>query len=500
MNIYSKKQIWKRILFILALLIVGLSLWYSSILVDKISTEERERVSLWAQAIQRKAKLVNYTDKLFAKLRSEERKKVEQWLEATKRLASPDINSDFSFLSKIVQDNNTVPVILTDINRNLIANRNLDDSLEGNLPGILREISRMESMYTPLEINYYQDQKNLLFYKDSRLITELEKTFDDLQKSFISEVVRNSVSVPVLFTDSTAKKIIASGNIDSSRIQTPELSAKLIAEMSSENEPISIILKAGERNLIFYEDSWVLKQLRWYPLVQFIVVGFFILISYIMFSSARRMEQNQVWVGLAKETAHQLGTPLSSLMAWHEIIKEEKLKPELVSELGKDIERFQTITERFSKIGSKPVLEVLPIQEVIDESLAYMQSRSPKKVIYQLDCKTGATAAYNKPLFAWVFENLIRNSIDAMEGNGTLSISCLEETKWVHIDLGDTGKGIAQSKRKTVFEPGYTTKKRGWGLGLSLVKRIVEQYHEGKIVVLNSKLGEGTTFRISLPR
>jgi len=469
-------------------------------LVDRISTEERERVALWAQAIQRKAKLVNYTDRLFAKLREEERKKVEQWVEATRRLASPEMNSDFGFLSQVVQDNTTVPVILTDASRKVIAHRNLDEDIGSDPNKINAEIDLMASIYDPIEINYYQDQKNYLFYKDSRIITELEKTFKDLEESFISEIVKNSVSVPVIYTDLDAKEVIAFGNIDSSKMTASENVSEMITRMAFDNEPIPVELKEGDKHLIYYEDSWLLRQMRWYPLVQFSVVGLFILISYLMFSNARRVEQNQVWVGMAKETAHQLGTPLSSLMAWHEIIKEQNIDPKLAEELGRDIERFQTITERFSKIGSKPELSEANIQDVISETIDYMQIRSPKSIHFETFCDKEVHLPYNKALFAWVIENLMRNGIDAMEGKGQMSIRCSEEGAFVMIDVSDTGKGIPSSKRKTVFEPGFTTKKRGWGLGLSLVKRIIEQYHNGKIFVLQSKLGEGTTFRISLPK
>ncbi len=500
MNIYSKKQVWKSLLFILAMIIIGFSLWYTSVLVEKISSEERERVELWAQAIQRKAKLVNYTDRLFEKLRAEERKKVEQWLEATRRLASTDVNSDFSFLSQIVQDNTTVPVILTDANRNVIAHRNLDKGISNDKDSMKVEISRMERQYDPIEINYFQDQKNFLFYKDSRLITELEKTFEDLEKSFIAEVVKNSVSVPVLYTDGSGKEILAFGNIDSNDLLDAQAADLVLSEMSADNEPIKIELKEGDNHFIYYKDSWLLQQLKWYPLVQFIVIGFFILIAYLMFSNARKVEQNQVWVGMAKETAHQLGTPLSSLMAWHEIIKESKLDQSLVDELEKDIQRFQTITERFSKIGSKPELLENSLHNVVSDSLTYMQSRSPKQVKFEMDVEKDIQVRYNRPLFEWVIENLVRNSLDAMEGKGSISIKATKESSWIHLDLSDTGKGIAANKRKRVFEPGFTTKKRGWGLGLSLVKRIIEQYHGGKIFVLNSKPGEGSTFRISFPK
>lgn len=501
MNIYEQKLLWKRFLVIAGLVIVLSSLWYSSLLVDKIAKDERKKVELWAEAIKKKALLVNYTDKLFDKLRNEERKKVELYVEAIKRLTNPNpnINPDYTFLSKVVTNNTTVPVVLTDDQNKVKTYRNIDSVYIKNPDSMVNLIETMKQLYEPILISYLGNKKDYVYYKDSQVFTELQSIFDDLQSSFISEVVSNAVSVPVIFTDSTKTQVIAYGNIDSVQINNKTLLTKLIENMSNENKPIEIELQEGQFNYIFYRDSWILTQLKYYPFIQFGVMGIFILIAYFLFSSARKAEQNQVWVGMSKETAHQLGTPLSSLMAWVELMKTKNVDNEITIELDKDVQRLNTITERFSKIGSAPVLETENMVDVVSKSLEYLKSRSSKKIKYSLKhVESQYQAKVNIPLFDWVIENLTKNAIDAMNGEGNIIFSFEQNSNQVIIDVTDTGKGIPTSKRKTVFEPGYTTKKRGWGLGLSLSKRIVEDYHKGKIFVKQTKPGIGTTFRILL--
>lgn len=501
MNIYSRKNLWKRILFVVAIFIIGISLWYSNILVKKIADEERQKVKLWAEAIQKKAKLVNFTDQLFDKLRSEERKKVEQYIEAIKRLAGNDDNIDFTFLTRIITDNTTVPVILTDKSGKVKTFRNLDSAIQINSPEMEFVLNEMKNQYDPLEVAIYGNQKDYVYYKDSKLFEDLQKVFDDLEKSFISEIVSNAAAVPVLYTAQNKLEVLAFGNIDSAEIYDKKRLDLLIKQMSSQNQPIEVHLQNNRTNFIFYKDSFLLTQLRYYPYVQFSVMGIFALIAYFLFSTSRREEQNRVWVGMAKETAHQLGTPLSSLMAWLEILKADNSNPDFLLELEKDILRLQTITERFSKIGSKPELHEENLAQVFIQAAEYLQNRTSKKVKFVLDnFPQNCPVKLNIPLFEWVIENLVKNAIDAMDGQGTLTFSIKEQSDMVLVDITDTGKGIPASKRKSVFEPGYTTKKRGWGLGLSLVKRIVENYHNGKIFVKWSELNKGTTFRIQLKK
>lgn len=499
MNIYSKKLIWKRLLFVAALIIVGASVWYSSAVVTKIAKEEREQARLWAEAIRKKAKLVNYTAQLFQKLRVDERKKVELWKDATELLAKPG-STNINFLTRVIEGNTTVPVLLTDVDSNVISYRNIPDSIANNSEKLTALVREMSYRFEPIEIEILPNEVNLLFYKESHLFEDLKRTFKDLEQSFISEVVSNSASSPVLYTDSTKKQVIHYGNIDPRIIDTPEELAKLISEMESENEPIAVDLGDGEFHYIFYNDSALLKQLKIFPFVQFGVIGLFILIAYILFSTSRNAEQNQVWVGMAKETAHQLGTPLSSIMAWLELI-EPNVDASIIKELNKDVNRLNTITDRFSKIGSQPKLEAHDIVEVTKHAFDYMQVRISKKInlSFEASIPNGVLVELNTSLFEWVIENLLKNSIDAMQGGGSIQLELAElNANQVVIDVTDSGKGIPRRKLKTVFQPGYTTKKRGWGLGLSLAKRIIENYHNGKIFVKQSEPNVATTFRIVL--
>lgn len=498
MSIYQKKQSWKIWLVAVALLIVVVSLWYTNILANKIAQEERTKVKLWAEAIQKKANLVKYTNSLFDRLKTEERKKVELWAEGSKKLANPNLDvGDLSFIFEVIKNNESVPVILTDENNKIISSRNLDSAKANDEAYLKQQIDFMRSLQAPIEIKLSGNKKNYLYYKDSKLFSELKIVLDDLIKSFISEVVINSASVPVLYTDSKQEQIIYYGNIDTSQINSKEGVKKLIANMAKANPPIAVELGNGEKNYIFYKDSFLLTQLKYYPFIQFGIIGLFMIIAYTLFSTARKAEQNQVWVGMAKETAHQLGTPLSSLIAWIELLKARGLNDESI-EIEKDVHRLETITERFSKIGSQPVLKKENLMETLQESMNYMQSRTSKKVIFSLNGSSEILVPISVPLFEWVIENLLRNAVDAMEGSGSVNISVSDQTQFAYIDITDTGKGIPKSQYKTIFEPGFTTKKRGWGLGLSLTQRIIENYHNGKIFVKSSELEKGTTFRIVL--
>lgn len=498
MSIYSKKQQWKIWLFIAAIVIIGVSLWYTNTLVNKIAQEERKKVKLWADAIQKKANLVKYTNELFNKIKIDERKKVELWAEATRQL-SRDL-SDYGFVLKVVSDNTTVPVILADEHGNPITSRNLDPAKENDKTYLKLQMQAMRMVQEPIEIEVYRGQKNYLYYKDSRLFSELKTVLDDLIKSFISEVAVNSASVPVIYTDSTKENILASGNVDSIKIKDPNFLKKILGEMEAQNPPIEVEFGDGSKSYIFYQESMLLTQLKYYPFVMFGVIGLFLLIAYILFSTARKVEQNQVWVGMAKETAHQLGTPLSSLIAWLEHLRSKGLDPDTATEIEKDVKRLETITERFSKIGSVPKLDRVDLINVLHDSVNYMKLRTSKNVAFAINSgnQKEIFAQLNVPLFEWVIENLIRNAVDAMNGSGSIIITIADQTQFVYIDITDTGKGIPKSKYKTVFEPGYTTKQRGWGLGLSLTKRIIENYHSGKIFVKSSETDKGTTFRIVL--
>jgi len=499
-NIYSQKQRWKLLLFAAALVFVALSLWYTKTLVDKIGAEERTKVEIWAEAVKKRSTLVQYTSQLFDKLQSGERKKVELYLEATRYLARPDI-SDVSFALNVLNDNTTVPVILTNEEGNITSFRNIEIPPNEDRQQFLRsELDDMASQYDPIEIAYYGNSKVFLYYKDSRLFSELKTTFEDLQESFISELMINAASSPLILLDSATRKVIEAGNVGDAILEDPKLLNDKLQEMDAQHEPLEVEIN-GKKAYVYYEDSFLLTQLTYYPLAQFGIIGLFIMIAYLLFSTARKAEQNQVWVGMSKETAHQLGTPLSSMIAWIELLKEDEKNKQVAEELMKDVERLQTVTDRFSKIGSQPTLEEQDLIELLNESVDYFKHRNGRNVVFYTSFPNyPLILTLNRSLFEWVIENLIKNALDAMEGKGSIEIRVEDLGSRVHLEVSDTGKGIPANKFKSIFQPGYTSKKRGWGLGLSLSRRIVKEYHDGKIYVLKSELGVGTTFRISLKK
>jgi nitrogen-specific signal transduction histidine kinase len=382
MNIYKKKIRWKFFLFLCAISIGIGSLWYTNKLVKKLATEERKKIELWAKA--------------------------------TSLIPKPNIQGEsLSFLIQVLENNETVPVILVDKDTNILEYRNLD-SVKVSHPGYLEK--------------------------------KLEK-------------------------------------------------------MMEENPPIEIPYMRNRKNYLYYSRSTILTNLTYYPVVQLGVILLFILVAYFAFSSSRKAEQNQVWVGLSKETAHQLGTPISSLMACLEILKESSSDQVLVEELEKDINRLNKITERFSKIGSQPALTRYDIVDIIRSTVKYLRTRSSDKVEFLLESEQDSyEAPVNPSLFEWVVENVCKNAMDAIDGNGKINIVVSDTPLHLQIDITDNGKGIPKSQYKTVFKPGFTTKERGWGLGLSLTKRIVEEYHKGKIFVSGSEIGKGTTIRILLKK
>ena len=311
------------------------------------------------------------------------------------------------------------------------------------------------------------------------------------------EVLKSNTTIPVVMVNEMGDVVYAT-NFGAGLDDNDEYLEKQVEELKKDNfEPI---FSSG--NYIYYKESKVLQQLRYFPLVQLVLIIAFISLGYMGFSAARRAEQNRVWVGMAKETAHQLGTPISAIIGWIEHLKEtlpdSYESQEVVEELRKDVHRLELVADRFSKIGSAPVLERVNIFEELEKCRAYMQARAPRKVAFHFPDiqQEPLFVNLNPHLFDWVLENLMRNAIDAMEGKGEIRAEVHADGHSVFIDLSDTGKGIPHSKFKTVFEPGYTTKKRGWGLGLSLAKRIIEDYHAGKIFVKRSEEAKGTTFTI----
>jgi signal transduction histidine kinase len=342
-----------------------------------------------------------------------------------------------------------------------------------------------------------EDKKIKLWANATRLLIKGEGDIN-----FLLDIAKDNTTIPIILIDDKGN-INATKNLDSTHVSDTAYLMEQLEIMKEQHEPIKIPYDETNNryNYLYYKNSFILSQLKSYPIIQLTLIAFFALLSYFTLSASRRAEQNQVWVGMSKETAHQLGTPISSLKEWINLLREteKENQEELLVELDNDVRRLELITERFSKIGSDPVLKPENLDLVIENSLQYLNARTSSKVELSVSIlKPGNWANINIPLFDWVIENLCKNAIDAMEGKGKIVVQLNHDGKHVYIDITDNGKGISKSKFKTVFKPGFTTKKRGWGLGLSLVKRIVESYHNGSIYVRHSELGKGTTFRIVL--
>lgn len=435
MNIYSKKIRWKFILLSIAILIGVGSLYYTNSLVKKLTYEELKKVGIWADAT---ALLVDSTTSEY----------------------------NFGFLLKIIQYNETVPVIVVDESDNILLYNNFDSIKVKNDKYIRNQLKRIKKEAEKKEVYIFHLKNKTIIYTNDRDSEELERKKERLSgNSIINNLFR--------------------GRRDIQTIVFPN--------------PIQYSLPGGKQLYMYYDRSTILSSLTYYPYIQLGLILLFILAAYFAFNTSRKAEQNKVWVGLSKETAHQLGTPTSSLMAWLEILKEHKIEASILNELEKDIIRLNKITERFSKIGSKPKLNRVNIIDVLINAIDYIKSRSSDSIKIDLHFSDNELfVPLNVELFEWVIESLCKNAIDAMEGKGNIDITVTDNTQVLYIDILDTGKGIPKSKFKTVFKPGYTTKERGWGLGLSLTERIIETYHSGKIFVNTSELGKGTKFRIVL--
>lgn len=352
-----------------------------------------------------------YTESFLKELRAEEELKIKHWAEAVEAVFFAEDDVNLSFYTQIIQDNKTIPVILTDSKGSIIAHRNLNTPETNPEKYLLRKLDEFKSSGSVLENSYADGQVNFLYYKGSNLLTKL----------------------------------------------------------------------------------------RLYPLILLGVIGVYMLISYMAFSNARRSEQNKVWTGMAKETAHQIGTPLSALMGWLGYLKEQYPKENAFGEMEKDIDRLTDITDRFSKIGSQPERTDKDLDDTIEKTVDYLRSRLGNKITLSLDMDGSRASNHNQQLISWVLENMIKNSADAMDGSGTISVEKRTQSNRMIVLIKDTGRGITQADQRKIFEPGFTSKSRGWGLGLSLAKRIIEEYHGGKLTLEQSIPGEGTTFKISLP-
>ncbi len=376
------------------------------------------------------------SNNLVKELARQERERMDIWAQATQRLAKANVDSDFEFLLGIISQNNSIPVLIADEDFNISEFRNFPLPDKGD--------------------------------EDKSLFEELSaKNQEYLQK----------------------------------RLHKPGGETPLSEMVKRDNHFIEVELFGGVRQYIYYEDSTLLRSLSLYPYIQMVVMIILALISYLAVIYTKRAEQNRVWVGLSKETAHQLGTPISSLMAWSEYLQAMGTDPEITTEIDKDVKRLSTIADRFSKIGSQPDMQLEYLNETVSRSLDYMKHRVSGRVRIEMHLSEDDHGVLlSRALMEWVMENLTKNAVDAMQGDGRIDITTGADSKNVWIEVRDTGKGIPRKNFKKVFNPGFTTKKRGWGLGLTLVKRIIEEYHRGRIYVKESEPGKGTTFRIEFPR
>ncbi|MDT0641214.1 HAMP domain-containing sensor histidine kinase [Zunongwangia sp. F363] len=323
---------------------------------------------------------------------------------------------------------------------------------------------------------------------------------EDADLELILEILNSNTSIPIIHTTADGK-VAYSSNINPELLDDDEKLKDFLREFKAENEPIVMSLDEDQQQYIYYGNSPTLNKLKYYPIGLLLIAFLFVGVIYFFYTTTKNSEQNKLWAGMAKETAHQIGTPLSSLIGWTEILKDEKVNQTYIQEMEKDVDRLKTITERFSKIGSTPILQITDLVEATQNSFDYLQARSSSLIDFSIKAPSRVIEVeLNQQLYSWTIENLVKNSIDAMRGKGKLNIEIREEARWAHIFVKDTGKGIEKGKFKQIFEPGHTTKKRGWGLGLSLAKRIIEDYHKGKIRVVQSEVNKGTTFKISLRR
>ena len=344
-----------------------------------------------------------------------------------------------------------------------------------------------------------EERKKIELWAEAvRLLTTDLQEGVEMDYTLNFKVMEGNTNIPVILVDSNGT-ILETNNLKSAAKGDSLDMAEEAARIMGKKQFIEVKISDDYTQYVYYDDSSLLRKLIYFPFVQLMVMFIFLLVTVFALNASRKSEQNRVWVGLSKETAHQLGTPISSLLAWVELLKLKDVDEQLIKEIDKDTHRLKTIAERFSKIGSKPSLTPVELKPVLENALTYMRNRSSKKITFKTSLPKGPILVnLNVPLFEWVIENLCKNAIDAMETSGTITITALSEGERLILDVSDTGKGIPKSHYKTVFKPGFTTKQRGWGLGLSLVKRIIEENHGGKIFVKTSEPGKGTTFRIIL--
>ena len=485
----------KRLLFVAAAAIVVVTLGYTQHLASIIREEEQRKVDLWVEAVKQRAELVAYTQTLFEDLGKEEQKRADRLASAYRLIQEAPDGTDLTFAGDFLVNNKIVPVIITNREGEVVYKVNVPPPPAGTPEQAYYDsIRRTEMGGNPPIV--FDEVGQTIYYAESLRLRTLREAMDEVIESFISETVINSASVPVMLVDSSATRVVKAQGIDTSALSTPEALKARYTQMAESNLPIPVYLPGEGWHMVFYEESPVLTQLRYFPAVQLLLIAAFLLVAYLVFSASRRAEQNRVWVGMAKETAHQLGTPLSSLMAWSELLASKGTDSEALREMDKDIARLQVVAERFSKIGSEAQLALDNPAEVVQETALYMRPRVSKHVELKVDISDNeGRLPLSKPLFSLVLENLIRNAVDAMDGEGVLVLrSQWEEGSYV-LEVKTMEKACPNPWPKKCLTPG-SPPNQGVGSGLSLAKRIVEEVHGGQIVVASSEPGKGSCFRL----
>lgn len=504
---FKKPRKGKWIIMSITLVLGMAALWIINTFAKQIRISEEEKVRIWASAISQKAELMTSTETFFNEVAIDERRKVKLYIDVLQSFNNRDLGSDaqfyLSYVSYIVDSSRTPFMII---------NRDSVITSCGNIrPTAQQDRQLIGTKITPQLLQDFSDNPPFhysvwgipltLLYRESQIYTDMRTVLDNLNRSFLSEVTNNSVFVPVIVVDSTHSNILGSGNINPHDFDNPQKLRDKLDKMANANQPITLKLPNNQTAYVYYEPTPMLKLLRIIPLIYLFLALVLLLISYNLFRTARSEEENRVWVGMAKETAHQLGTPISSLSGWADYLEGKTLEEPYLGEIRKDIDRLDTIARRFSKIGSVPELKPEDLCEVLRHTISYMEKRSPRKVQFITTLPDRPVIApLNRYLFEWVVENICKNAIDAMEGKGTFTTILTIEGDHINIDLADTGKGIPASQQKYIFESGYSTKQRGWGLGLSLARRIIQEYHKGKISLKYSVPGQGSVFRITIDR
>jgi signal transduction histidine kinase len=482
------------------LLIAVASVFFTNYLSNTIAENEENKIKQWTESVKQNAKLIRWSNFIAQKSMDQERLNILNSIKAKELLGTSNSKESRDFLMQLIKQNDHTSSITTDRYGKILDFENVRDT-RVKIGNVLDK-SAYENYFTviPIELKSYTGQSYLYFKRTY----DFEDTVQQTYKSLIYDIESIVSSLPMMLLDEK-HRILAKGNLPDGIEKDPNKLNEFKEKLIAENKFFDLELDETKKYRIYYRYSFIIVQLKWFPFYLYSLMAIMALFSWIALRNTRRNEKNQIWVGMSKETAHQLGTPISSLTAWLEVFKEfENYTPaqnDMLLEMENDVKRLTLIADRFSKIGSKPKLENVNLKDLLTKSVDYLMQRASKKIEFRLHIDDPTLDVdINKPLFEWVVENIMKNSLDAMGETGLIKIVAFRRGRYVYIDFKDTGKGIEEKDFGNIFQPGFTTKKRGWGLGLSLCKRIIVEYFGGKIFVKWSKKGIGTSIRVALPQ